>query len=161
MGITLETKQRLEMDKAIQGLVSKADKIRALGGAGYKRADIARYLGIRYQHVRNVLLKEARPAQPETSDHADGDTATLAPMWTQIGPDGRLLIPAAFRRKLGIDAGDSVQMRIVDGELRLIGRIQALRRAQALVAKYVPAGTSLVDELIAERRREVADEENQ
>lgn len=33
-----------------------SDKIRALGLAGHKRADIARLLGIRYQHVRNVLL---------------------------------------------------------------------------------------------------------
>lgn len=34
-----------------------SDKIRALGLAGHKRADIARLLGVRYQHVRNVLLK--------------------------------------------------------------------------------------------------------
>ena len=37
-------------------------------------------------------------------------------------------------------------------------RLAAIGRAQALVAKYVPAEVSLVDDLIAERRREAARE---
>ena len=37
-----------------------ADKIRALAAAGYPRADIARFLGKRYQHVRNVLQDDAQ-----------------------------------------------------------------------------------------------------
>ena len=41
-----------------QGLIlpTKAEKIRTLARAGYLRADIARLLGVRYQHVRRVLL---------------------------------------------------------------------------------------------------------
>lgn len=35
---------------------TKAEKIRTLARAGYLRADIARLLGVRYQHVRRVLL---------------------------------------------------------------------------------------------------------
>ena len=41
-----------------------ADKIRALAGAGVARADIARFLGKRYQHVRNVLEDDAQ-SRPE------------------------------------------------------------------------------------------------
>src|ERR1700753_665808 len=37
-----------------------ADKIRALATAGVPRADIARFLGKRYQHVRNVLEGDAQ-----------------------------------------------------------------------------------------------------
>src|SRR5580704_10924033 len=37
-----------------------ADKIRALSAAGVPRADIARFLGKRYQHVRNVLEGDAQ-----------------------------------------------------------------------------------------------------
>lgn len=37
-----------------------ADKIRALASAGVPRADIARFLGKRYQHVRNVLEGDAQ-----------------------------------------------------------------------------------------------------
>lgn len=40
--------------------VTVADKIRALAGAGVPRADIARFLGKRYQHVRNVLEGDAQ-----------------------------------------------------------------------------------------------------
>ena len=38
-------------------LTTKADKIRALFRAGYSRSEIAEHLGIRYQHVRNVLVQ--------------------------------------------------------------------------------------------------------
>jgi len=37
-------------------------------------------------------------------------------------------------------------------------RAAAIKRAQAIARRYVPAGSSLVDELIAERREEAARE---
>lgn len=46
-----------EAQKAIvESSVSKSDKIRQLLGTGLKRGDVAKILGIRYQHVRNVEL---------------------------------------------------------------------------------------------------------
>jgi hypothetical protein len=48
---------RLPVDQVIQGLQSKADKIRALSSANYDRVEISKFLGIRYQHVRNVLVR--------------------------------------------------------------------------------------------------------
>lgn len=48
---------RLPVDRVIQGLQSTADKIRALSNAKYDRVEISKLLGIRYQHVRNVLLR--------------------------------------------------------------------------------------------------------
>ena len=41
----------------VKDLQTTSDKIRALAHAGYDRAQIAKYLDIRYQHVRNVLLR--------------------------------------------------------------------------------------------------------
>ena len=41
---------------------------------------------------------------------------------------------------------------ITDGELRIRSLQQAIERAQALVRQHVPAGVSLADELIADRR---------
>ena len=38
---------------------NKSEKIRHLAAAGYERADIAKYLGIRYQFVYNVLKAPA------------------------------------------------------------------------------------------------------
>jgi len=69
-----------------------------------------------------------------------------------IGAKGRLVIPAAIRAALGIVDDDVLDLRVVDGELRIATMRERLRRAQERVRKYVPAGVSLADELSAERR---------
>jgi hypothetical protein len=45
-----------------------------------------------------------------------------------------------------------------EGELRLRSRRQAIKEAQALVARYLPKGRDLMQELIDERRDEAARE---
>ncbi len=75
-----------------------------------------------------------------------------------VNAGGRIVIPAAYRRALGIKQGDEVILRLEDGEVRIITPAQAIRRAQALVRRYVPAGRSMADELIAERRIDAARE---
>lgn len=65
------------------------------------------------------------------------------------------MIPAHFRKALGIRPGDTVVMELGDKELRLETRGQSIARAKAIAAPYL--GTrSLADELIAERRAEAA-----
>jgi AbrB family looped-hinge helix DNA binding protein len=77
---------------------------------------------------------------------------------TKIAHGGRLVIPAKHRRALGLKTGDEVILRVVDGELRILSRTEAVRRAQELVKRHVRKGRSLVDELSAERRAEAAGE---
>jgi len=48
---------RRSADEIINGLPTTADKIRALANANYDRTEISKILGIRYQHVRNVMLR--------------------------------------------------------------------------------------------------------
>lgn len=43
--------------QVIRNLTTTADKIRALATADYDRAEISKILGIRYQHVRHVMLR--------------------------------------------------------------------------------------------------------
>ncbi len=45
------------VNEVTDGHGTKSAKIRALAEAGYERAEIAKALGIRYQHVRNVLIR--------------------------------------------------------------------------------------------------------
>ena len=71
---------------------------------------------------------------------------------TRVNENGRVVIPAAFRKRLGIRAGDQVLLRIEDDELRITTLKRNIERAQRLVRKHVKPGTSLADELIAERR---------
>jgi AbrB family looped-hinge helix DNA binding protein len=77
---------------------------------------------------------------------------------TKIADGGRVVIPAEHRRALGLEVGDEVIIRLVDGELRILTRAEAIRRAQSLVRRKVKKGRSLVDELTKERRAEAADE---
>jgi AbrB family looped-hinge helix DNA binding protein len=71
---------------------------------------------------------------------------------TRINENGRVVIPASFRRALGIRSGDTVVLRIENQELRITTLRQRLAKAQQLVRKHIAPSTSLADELIAERR---------
>jgi len=70
----------------------------------------------------------------------------------RVNQNGRVVIPASYRKALGINAGDEVILRMEDDELRITTMQRKIERAQRLVRKYVKPGVSLVDELIAERR---------
>ena len=74
------------------------------------------------------------------------------PVATRIAAGGRIVIPAACRKALGIKPGDDVVLQLESEELRLYSRKQALRRLQDRVAKVVPRNASLADELLRERK---------
>ncbi len=76
----------------------------------------------------------------------------------KIGPGGRVVVPAAMREALGVNEGDALMATLEYGELRLVSLAESVRRAQAIVRKHVPAGVSLVDELLEDRRQEVLKE---
>ena len=70
----------------------------------------------------------------------------------KVNENGRVVIPAAFRKALGIAAGGEVILSIDDDGLRITTRKRLLEQAQRRVRKYIEPGVSLVDELIADRR---------
>jgi AbrB family looped-hinge helix DNA binding protein len=76
------------------------------------------------------------------------DTETFA----RVNENGRVVIPASYRKALGIKAGDQVILRMEDDELRITTMKRRLERAQRRIRQYVKPGVSLADELIAERR---------
>jgi len=76
----------------------------------------------------------------------------------RVNENGRVVIPASFRKALGIKIGDEVVLRMEDDELRITTLKRRVERAQRLVRKHVKRGTSLVDELIAERREAARNE---
>ena len=150
-----------DLRNSVEHLPTTSAKIRALAARGVERADIARALGIRYQHVRNVLERDkaravasglAEPPQPAL--HRD-DTPSVK---VRLGPDGRVVVPAAIRDTLGLKEGDVLFARLEGGEIKLLTPKAAMMRAQAIVRQFIPADVSLVDELIADRRREAARE---
>ena len=76
----------------------------------------------------------------------------------QLGPQGRLVVPAALRRQLGIEPGERLLIRVKDGALILEPRAVVVRRLRDRFRK-VGRAISLADALIAERRVEAAREE--
>ena len=83
----------------------------------------------------------------------------MDPVRGVVGPGGRVAIPAAFREALGLEVGDAVSMRLEGEELRLVNFDTETLRIRERLARYVPEGVSLVDELIRDRRHEAAAED--
>lgn len=76
----------------------------------------------------------------------------------RLGSAGRFVIPARYRRLLGVDEGDELIVRFEDGELRVTSRELAVARAKALVQRVAPASGTLSERLVAERRRGSTDD---
>jgi hypothetical protein len=149
---------------------SVADNIRALAAAGYSRADIGRILHKSYQHVRNVLeadrLKAAPPGGGRASERSDMETL----------PDGGLRIGNFFRLPIGpggvvrlpkavMDFGyreGGVLLADLEGETFVVlSPAESMRRAREKIAPWKPGEPLASEELIAERRREAAKEEEE
>ncbi len=72
---------------------------------------------------------------------------------------GAVVVPDDYRRALGLDDGDALVMEIHGEELRIRPALSALQRVQERLKPYRIPGRLASDELIADRRAEVAREE--
>jgi len=76
-----------------------------------------------------------------------------------VDNQGRVMLPAWWRRKEGVGPSTELCVAVTEeGALIVETREQGLRRARALLRKYIPEGVNLSDELIAGRRAEAARE---
>lgn len=69
---------------------------------------------------------------------------------------GRVIVPAAFRKAMGVAKGDTLVMELHGDELRVRSARAALRRLQDRLRAHAPGpGEPLVsEELIEDRRKE-------
>lgn len=175
--VKIDAAERRDMQRRAKGLQTKADKIRTLSAAGYSKQKVASFLGIRYQHVRNVLVRREtayRASEPPRRLPGLSERSPEPPKaWEDSGPDGtptfgrvvvdeqgRIALSANVLDALDSGPGRGIPWRFEDGELRLMNRAAGIRSAQAMVAdllKKYPGSWS--DALIAERRAEAAREE--
>lgn len=166
-----------QMAEIVSPFTTVSDKIRALARHDVPRAEIARFLGKRYQHVRNVLEgdKSAAPAEGfytaprvETPGLSD-QTSPFEPARPaeRIGRVYRFMVDASGTIKLPEEVMAKLQIQPLSIAVALfendtfafLSREEALRRARALVPQWRPGDPLWSDELIAERRREAAEEE--
>jgi AbrB family looped-hinge helix DNA binding protein len=72
----------------------------------------------------------------------------------RVGEGGRIVIPAEVREELGMEVGAELVLTVREDHATLMNVRTARRRARARVRKYLPAGSRLSEELLAERKRE-------
>ena len=149
-----------------------ADKIRALSAAGVARADIARFLGKRYQHVRNVLEGDAQAGggyvlgkadlsgvnessatyETDLPDPSEIDRRSPGVFWLRVRPDGSLPLPAELVEALQAQPGNRVFAEFKDGGLRVVSLDAAMDEARTLVRKVTGGKRGLVDDFLARRK---------
>jgi hypothetical protein len=156
--------------KFIASDASVADKIRTLDAAGYSRAEIARMLGKRYQHVRNVLEGDKLKRQPSTVGETmakgrvealpDGGVRIGDFFRLPIGPGGTVRLPKEVMA-LGYREGGVLLADLEGDRFVIISPAESWRRAQAMIRPWKPGDPLWSEELIAERRRENTKEEEE
>jgi bifunctional DNA-binding transcriptional regulator/antitoxin component of YhaV-PrlF toxin-antitoxin module len=87
----------------------------------------------------------------------DAETSMLR---LPIAQGGTVQLPASVLETLGLKPGGIVIAELRADRLTLLSVGESIRRVQQMVRDLIPGNHSLVDELIADRRREAAAEEN-
>ncbi|HEY5140401.1 MAG TPA: AbrB/MazE/SpoVT family DNA-binding domain-containing protein [Methylococcales bacterium] len=73
----------------------------------------------------------------------------------RAGERGRLVLPASLRKRIGLQEGGHLVVRVEpNNSLRLVSLTDQIRRVQGIFKDIAP-GVSLAEELIQERRAEV------
>ena len=150
--------EKTEAMKVASSTASVSDKIRALDAAGYPRAEIAKLLGKRYQHVRNVLegdklSRPQGPPSPETGGVAEPSSTFGGVHRLAIAGDGAVRLPPEVLAALGLRPGGVVISLLEGDRLVVLSTEAAWRRVQALAAPYVRPGEKLASEELIEERR--------
>ncbi len=79
-----------------------------------------------------------------------------------VGDRGRLVLPSAVRTELGLEPGSRLLLRTEeDGSLRLRPYRSVANQSRGMLAGLTPAGKSMVDELLTDRRREAESEDRE
>ncbi|MBX7062120.1 MAG: AbrB/MazE/SpoVT family DNA-binding domain-containing protein [Pyrinomonadaceae bacterium] len=73
-------------------------------------------------------------------------------METTLTTKGQVVIPAAVRQRLGIKAGTSLHVEVDEADSRIILRPVTRRYIHSLSGRF--KGKGLLEELVAERKKE-------
>lgn len=131
-----------EMERLAGEHESKAAKIRALNEAGVSTTDISSFLGIRYQHTYNVLLRAGRIRRESEA----GEQAPVISL--DVRPDGTVTLPASLLNTFSLQGGGQLFARQTDEGLLLMPRQVAIAEMQRVAAERMPEHASLLSSLL-------------
>lgn len=73
---------------------------------------------------------------------------------SKLNDNGRIVIPAEIRQKMGIKPGDTLLLTLEGDVLKVESQLALIRRIQESMRALIPSDRRLSDELIADRREE-------
>jgi AbrB family looped-hinge helix DNA binding protein len=73
---------------------------------------------------------------------------------SRLNDNGRIVIPAEIRQKMGIKPGDTLYLTLEGDVLKVESQLARIRRIQESMRALIPGDRLLSDELIADRREE-------
>lgn len=76
----------------------------------------------------------------------------------RVDQAGRVVVPAGMRKALGIHPGQNLTISLDGDSIRLRTIEAALERVRAIARRKRKSGSSVVDDFIAERRAEAAED---
>lgn len=160
---------QLNFEELTKGLTTKSEKIRVLGRKGVPTAEIARFLEIRYQHARNVLVDAGLQHGGMAEEMPTLETKMIPPLknsaspllasWEELDSQGRLRIPQMFLEQAKVSPGDRLFIKSTERGFEVFTIDGAMARLKELAIAPAQPGGSVVDEFIEERRLQVAADE--
>lgn len=156
-----------DVQALLAGQKTVAGKIRALAAAGYPRAEIARMLGKRYQHVRNVLeepkaatiIVDQAPSGLGEADTMPFQHAIPHTYWLDVGANGSVVLPPEVLEALGARPGGVIIADLGEESFTLVSGMSGIRLMKARLAQPPSFDKLASEELIEDRRREAAIDE--
>lgn len=141
---------REDMERLVADAPSISAKIRILYDAGLPRADIARFVERRYQHVRNVILDHEKKKTAERGGAAEaaGPVEDAGIVALEIGEDGSVSLPPSWLEGHRLRSGDHVICRADRDGLRITSRDTATRELAAIVKQRMPQEAALLETLL-------------
>lgn len=140
-----------EMDQLTEGLDSKAAKVRLLHKAGVSTGDIGRYLGIRYQHTYNVLLRAGLIEKGGSEASGAGPQASEI-IVAQVGRRGGIELPEEIMQRYGLVAGEAVYCQAMPDGLLVLSREAAMQQVTAMAREKMPEQAALIEALLSDKR---------
>ncbi len=100
--------------------------------------------------VRGFSEESAEFSHPRAASR----TGSVGPVRATVGEGGRLVIPAEMRKVMGVKPGDTLILKVAEGELTAVSQLVSIRKIQERLAPYKRPGENAVDEFLADRKDE-------
>ncbi|MEN8237115.1 MAG: AbrB/MazE/SpoVT family DNA-binding domain-containing protein [Pseudomonadota bacterium] len=76
---------------------------------------------------------------------------------TQVKEGGRIVLPSQIRKKLHIDIGEELLLKVEDNEIHVMTYTSVIENAQSVTRKYNKSKQKLTDLLYEMRQEEMDD----